>query len=83
MTVLQALRPGDHLLLPHDMYFGIRKLIREVFIPWGAAHLPDIEARLLERGFVQQDEIIRPIVRFGGKPSPATAVLPAAAKSAR
>jgi cystathionine gamma-synthase len=35
MTVLQVLRPGDHLLLPHDMYFGIRKLIREVFIPWG------------------------------------------------
>jgi cystathionine gamma-synthase len=35
MTVLHSLRPGDHLLLPHDMYFGIRKLIREVFIPWG------------------------------------------------
>ena len=35
MTVLQALRPGDHLLAPHDMYFGIRKLIRDVFIPWG------------------------------------------------
>ena len=35
MTVFQALRPGDHLLLPEDMYFGIRKLIREVFIPWG------------------------------------------------
>ena len=35
MTVFQALRPGDHLLLPNDMYFGIRKLIREVFIPWG------------------------------------------------
>jgi cystathionine gamma-synthase len=35
MTVLQALRPGDHLLLPHDMYFGIRKLILEVFVPWG------------------------------------------------
>lgn len=35
MTVLQALSPGDHLLAPHDIYFGIRKLIHEVFIPWG------------------------------------------------
>lgn len=35
MTVFQAMRPGDHLLLPNDMYFGIRKLIRDVFIPWG------------------------------------------------
>ena len=35
MTVFQAMRPGDHLLAPHDMYFGIRKLIRDVFIPWG------------------------------------------------
>ena len=35
MTVFQALRPGDHLLLPNDMYFGIRKLVRDVFIPWG------------------------------------------------
>ncbi len=35
MTVFQAMRPADHLLAPHDMYFGIRKLIRDVFIPWG------------------------------------------------
>ena len=35
MTVVQAMRPADHLLAPHDMYFGIRKLIQDVFIPWG------------------------------------------------
>ena len=35
MTVFQSLRPGNHIILPHDMYFGIRKLVREVFIPWG------------------------------------------------
>jgi hypothetical protein len=36
----------------------------EVYIPWGAAHLPDIEARLLEQGYTQRDEVIRFIVRF-------------------
>ena len=36
----------------------------EVFIPWGAAHLPDIEQRLLSRGYTQQNETVRPIVRF-------------------
>lgn len=42
----------------------------EVFIPWGAAHLPDIEQRLLGLGYTQQDEVVRPIVRFGRKPPP-------------
>ncbi len=45
----------------------------EVFIPWGAAHLPDIEQRLLDLGYVQQDEVIRPIVTFGKK-SPSSAL---------
>jgi len=57
---------------------------KEVYIPWGAAHLPDIETRLLARGYTRQDEIVRPIVRFRGKgkPSPAAAVLPAASQAA-
>lgn len=42
----------------------------EVFIPWGAAHLPDIEQRLLDLGYTQQDEIIRPIIQFGKKSRP-------------
>lgn len=34
-AVLQALRPGDHVLLGDDVYHGIRSLFRQVFEPWG------------------------------------------------
>jgi cystathionine gamma-synthase len=35
MTLLQALKPGDHVLAPDDLYFGVRLLITDVFGPWG------------------------------------------------
>lgn len=35
MTVLQALSPGDHVIAPDDLYFGIRQLLQDIFIPWG------------------------------------------------
>jgi cystathionine gamma-synthase len=34
-AVFQALSPGDHVIAPHDAYFGTGKLLREVFGPWG------------------------------------------------
>lgn len=34
-AVFRALRPGDHAIVPDDMYHGIAKLLKEVFIPWG------------------------------------------------
>lgn len=37
MTVLQALKPGDHVIAPKDFYYGIRLLLQEVFVPWGLA----------------------------------------------
>lgn len=36
----------------------------EIYIPWGAAHLPDVEERLAERGYHQVSEIKRPIATF-------------------
>jgi len=36
----------------------------EVHIPWGAAHLPDIEGRLLERGYQIVDETDQPAIDF-------------------
>lgn len=55
----------------------------EVFIPWGAAHMPDIEQRLLDLGYTQQAEVIRPIVTFGKQAtdSPAPSVAPAASSA--
>jgi cystathionine gamma-synthase len=35
MTLLQALRPGDHLIAPLDLYYGIRVQLTEIFAPWG------------------------------------------------
>jgi cystathionine gamma-synthase len=34
-AILQALAPGDHVIAPLDTYHGTRKLLREVFGPWG------------------------------------------------
>lgn len=37
MVVFQALSPGDHIIAPDDLYFGIRQLLRDHFAPWGLA----------------------------------------------
>lgn len=34
-AVFQALRPGDHVVLPDSIYYGTPKLVNEMFIPWG------------------------------------------------
>ena len=34
-ALLQALKPGDRVLLPHDIYFGVRKLAGKQFAKWG------------------------------------------------
>lgn len=47
----------------------IRGGARELFIPWGAAHLPDIEKRLIEQGFEKIYEERRPVVRFWSRGS--------------
>jgi len=37
-AVFQALRPGDHVLFPDDVYYGVRRLLDSVFVPWGLAY---------------------------------------------
>lgn len=34
-AILQALAPGDHVIAPTDVYHGMTKLLREVYMPWG------------------------------------------------
>lgn len=34
-AVLQALRPGDHVVLPESVYYGTPKLAHELYAPWG------------------------------------------------
>ena len=35
-----ALRPGDHLLIPHDAYGGTFRLVDKVLAGWGIEHTP-------------------------------------------
>jgi cystathionine gamma-synthase len=35
MTLFQALRPGDHVVVADDSYYSIRVMLDEVFVPWG------------------------------------------------
>ena len=39
-AVFRALRPGDHAVIPDDMYHGLRKLLNGVFVPWGLELTP-------------------------------------------
>ncbi len=47
-AVFRALKPGDHALIPDDMYWGIRNLLNQVFAPWGLelseVDMSDLEA---------------------------------------
>ncbi len=38
LAVFQALRPGDHVLVAHDAYFGTLRQLREIFAEWGLTH---------------------------------------------
>lgn len=47
-AVLFALQPGDHLILPDDVYHGVRHLVKHFFTAWGLHHsivdVSDLEA---------------------------------------
>ena len=62
----------EHFTTRHTAY-------AEVFIPWGAAHMPDLNARFLSLGYRQVEEIQRPSIdfwkRFRAQPSVPAAVL--------
>ncbi len=36
-AVFRSLRPGEHAIVPRDLYHGIRRLLRDVLVPWGLA----------------------------------------------
>lgn len=37
-ALLQSLRPGDHVVCPREVYYGTKKLLAQVFGPWGLEH---------------------------------------------
>jgi len=34
-AIFRTLKPGDHVIAPDDLYHGITKLLKQVFVPWG------------------------------------------------
>ncbi|MBC8156296.1 MAG: PLP-dependent transferase [Bacteroidetes bacterium] len=38
MTLFQALRPGDHVVIAQDAYFGSPALLETIFHPWGLTY---------------------------------------------
>lgn len=36
-AIFRALRPGDHAVVPQDLYHGLQKLLHQVILPWGLA----------------------------------------------
>lgn len=59
-AVLQALRPGDHAIFPDDMYYGVRRILHELFEGWGltysAVDLTDFDA--LESALLPQTRLV-------------------------
>ena len=47
-AVFQSLKTGDHIILPDDIYYAIKKLMDQVFEPWGLTYdlvnMCDLEA---------------------------------------
>lgn len=37
-AILQALKPGEHVLLPDDIYYGVGAVAESVFARWGLRH---------------------------------------------
>ena len=37
-SLFQSLKMGDHVILPDDTYFGVRKLVTQILAGWGLQH---------------------------------------------
>lgn len=44
-ALFQALAPGDHVIAPHDAYYGTARILRDIFARWG-----------IETSFVKMDD---------------------------
>ena len=69
-AIFQSLRPGDHVIAPHDAYHGSTKLLRELFAPWG------LEASLVEMtDAANVERALRPTTRLVWVESPSNPML--------
>lgn len=54
-ALLQPLKPGAHVVVPDDVYYGVRRLIRDVFERWGLEYTAvDMTDRQAVRGAIRE-----------------------------
>lgn len=59
MSLLQALKTGDHIIVPKDFYFGIQLIVREIFADWGLhASFVDMTDHDAVRAAVQANTVL-------------------------
>lgn len=60
MTLFQALAPGDHVLAPDNLYFGIQQMLKTIFAGWGLqsdfVDMTDLHA--VENGFRPNTKLV-------------------------
>ena len=59
-AILQALAPGDHVIAPTDVYHGMTKLLREVYMPWGleVSFVDMTKLDEIERAFTPKTKLV-------------------------
>lgn len=59
-AVFQALNPGDHILVPEDVYAGNRKLVKNVMMRWGleADFIPMTDSQVIEESIRSNTRLI-------------------------
>jgi cystathionine gamma-synthase len=69
-AVLQALKPGDHIVLADDAYWGVRKLLKTVFADWNLSYT---EVDLTDPDAL--DQALRPETRIVWAETPSNPML--------
>ena len=59
-AILQALRPGDHVILASDLYYGMRRLVKTVFLDWeiDCDEVDVTDSAALERALRKRTKIV-------------------------
>ncbi len=59
-AVFQALQAGDHVIAPHDAYYGTAKVLREVFGRWGleSSFVSMTDSSAVERALTTRTRLI-------------------------
>lgn len=60
VAVLQALRPGDHVIIPEDVYAGNRKMVKQIMEPWGlkTSFIPMTDPGVVEDHITEKTRLI-------------------------